>query len=39
MVQEFSLRRHWRWVALGATLTMAAYVWIWHDPDLAALRQ
>ena len=39
MVREFSLRRHWRWVALGATLTMAAYVWFWHDPDFAAMRQ
>lgn len=39
MVREFSLRRHWRWVAVGATLTMAAYVWLWHDPDFAALRQ
>ena len=39
MVREFSLRRHWRWVALGATLTMAGYVWFWHDPDFAAWRQ
>ncbi|MGQ4880032.1 TVP38/TMEM64 family protein [Billgrantia sp. LNSP4103-1] len=38
MPNESSLRRRWRWVALGASASMAAYLWFWHSPDLAAVR-
>lgn len=31
-------RRHWRIVALGASLLMAALLWIWQSPDLSAFR-
>ena len=39
MRQEFTLRRHWRWVAIGASIITVAYVVLWHSPDLSALRQ
>ncbi|MCP1314831.1 MULTISPECIES: TVP38/TMEM64 family protein [unclassified Halomonas] len=29
----------WRWVALFALLAMLGYVWLWHSPDLAAVKQ
>jgi uncharacterized membrane protein YdjX (TVP38/TMEM64 family) len=35
---ETSLRWRWRWVAIGASLLMAGYLWIWHSPDLSAIR-
>ncbi|MCE8013387.1 TVP38/TMEM64 family protein [Billgrantia desiderata] len=38
MPNDSSLRRRWRWVAMGASATMAAYVWFWHSPDLTAIR-
>ncbi|MFQ3787590.1 TVP38/TMEM64 family protein [Halomonas sp. A29] len=38
MPNDSSLRRRWRWVALGASVTMAVYVWFWHSPDLTAIR-
>ncbi|MDI5920081.1 VTT domain-containing protein [Halomonas sp. LR5S13] len=31
--------RPWRWVAIGATLLMAGYLWIWHSPELADVQQ
>lgn len=39
MRQESHLRRHWRWVAIGASIITTAYVVLWHSPDLSALRQ
>lgn len=38
MAEVSSLRRRWRWVVLGASLAMAAYIWVWHSPDLSAFR-
>ncbi|MGY6563485.1 MAG: TVP38/TMEM64 family protein [Halomonadaceae bacterium] len=38
MPNDSSLRRRWRLVAVGASATMAAYVWFWHSPDLTAVR-
>ncbi|MCC5883409.1 MAG: VTT domain-containing protein [Halomonas sp.] len=38
MPNDSSLRRHWRWVAVGASAVMAVYVWFWHSPDLMAVR-
>lgn len=38
MLKENSLNRPWRWVAIGASLVMAAYLWVWHSPDLAAVQ-
>lgn len=31
--------RLWRWVAIGATLLMAGYLWIWHSPELASVQR
>ncbi|MDI5933364.1 TVP38/TMEM64 family protein [Halomonas kalidii] len=39
MPRDSSLSRPWRWVAIGASLLMAAYLWVWHSPDLAALQR
>ncbi|WP_043516920.1 TVP38/TMEM64 family protein [Halomonas sp. BC04] len=38
MQQDTSLRRRWRLVAVGASLLMACYLWIWHSPDLIAVK-
>jgi uncharacterized membrane protein YdjX (TVP38/TMEM64 family) len=38
MPNDSSLRRRWRLVAVGASATMAAYIWFWHSPDLTAVR-
>lgn len=39
MFNDSSLTRRWRWVAIGATLLMALYLWIWYSPDLADLQR
>ncbi|MFY0990196.1 TVP38/TMEM64 family protein [Halomonas sp. C05BenzN] len=39
MPKESSLSRPWRWAAIGASLLMAVYLWIWHSPDLAAVQR
>ncbi|MBA2778954.1 TVP38/TMEM64 family protein [Billgrantia kenyensis] len=39
MPKDFSLRRRWRLVAVGASAAMAAYLWVWHSPDLMAVKQ
>ncbi|PXX95611.1 TVP38/TMEM64 family protein [Halomonas sp. LBP4] len=39
MPKENSLSRPWCWVAIGAGLLMAAYLWVWHSPDLAAVQR
>ncbi|MCG6659662.1 VTT domain-containing protein [Halomonas campisalis] len=38
MHQDTSLRWRWRWVAIGASVLMAGYLWMWHSPDLSAIR-
>ena len=38
MQQDTSLRWRWRWVAIGASVLMAGYLWIWHSPDLTAIK-
>ena len=39
MFNDSSLRRPWRLVAMGAALLMAAYLWIWHSPELADVQR
>lgn len=39
MFNDSSLRRPWRLVAIGAALLMAAYLWIWHSPELADVQR
>lgn len=39
MPRDSSLSRPWRWAAIGASLLMAAYLWVWYSPDLAALQR
>lgn len=39
MLNDRPPSRPWRWVALGATLLMAGYLWIWHSPELADLQR
>jgi len=39
MFNDRSPRRLWRWVAIGATLLMAVYLWIWHSPELADVQR
>ncbi|MFP4261882.1 MAG: TVP38/TMEM64 family protein [Halomonas sp.] len=39
MHKDLSQGRLWRWVAIGATLLMAGYVWVWHSPELADVQR
>lgn len=39
MLKNSSLSRSWRWVAVGATLLMASYIWMWHPPEVLNLRR
>jgi len=39
MPNDSSLSRLWRWVAIGAALLTAAYLWIWYSPELADLQR
>lgn len=39
MFNESSAGRLWRWVAIGAALLMAGYLWIWHSPELADVQR
>lgn len=38
MPDDTSLRRHWRRLAIGAGLVMAAYLWLWYSPELADVQ-
>jgi len=39
MHNEPPLKRPWRWVAIGAAILMAGYLWIWHSPELADVQR
>jgi len=39
MLNQSSAGRLWRWVAIGAALLMAGYLWIWHSPELADVQR
>lgn len=39
MLKNSSLSRSWRWVAVGATLLMASYIWMWYPPEVLNLRR
>lgn len=39
MFEDGSLNRSWRWVAIGATLLMTSYIWMWHPPEMLNLRR
>lgn len=39
MFNDSSPSRPWRWVAIGATLLMAGYLWIWYSPELADVQR
>lgn len=39
MFNDSSPSRPWRWVAIGAMLLMAGYLWIWHSPELADVQR
>ena len=39
MFNESSAGRLWRWVAIGAALLMAGYLWIWYSPELADVQR
>jgi uncharacterized membrane protein YdjX (TVP38/TMEM64 family) len=39
MFNDTSSGHPWRWVAVVATLLMAAYLWIWHSPELADVQR
>lgn len=39
MHNEPPLKRPWRWVAIGAAILMAGYLWTWHSPELADVQR